>query len=80
MHDWGRGPAYLRVRYMSCPACVDPLTVYYPTRPLTTNVVRHSALYRCPSCGALYEVFPEEKVIPREITEAEAQALFSTVG
>jgi hypothetical protein len=63
---------------MSCESCrADPIaTVYYKGTALGINVSRHSALYRCPACGALYEVFPEEKVNPQEIAESQAQELF----
>ncbi len=63
---------------MSCESCrADPITaVYSRQKPLDSNATRHSALFRCTTCCALYEVFPEEKVMPQEISECEARELF----
>ncbi len=64
---------------MPCAECADPLNVYFTTKALGINIERHSALYRCPACGTLYEVFPEERVRPREVSQDEARALFPGV-
>jgi len=64
---------------MPCPKCADPLAVYYSTNSLGMNLERHSVLYRCPFCGTLFEVFPEERVLPREITNHQARERFPGV-
>jgi hypothetical protein len=62
---------------MACEDCQDPLPVYFRTSSLAINLDRHSALHRCPWCGAWYEVVPEEREAPKEITEATAKKLFA---
>ena len=60
---------------MSCETCADP-TVYHRLDQLAIDFERHAFLLRCPTCGTLYEVFPEEKIPARELTADEARSLF----
>ena len=60
---------------MACEVCADP-TLYFRLIRLADDLTRHAALFRCPQCGTLYEIFPEVKEIPAELTEAEARARF----
>lgn len=52
---------------MPCARCAKSWDVYLREEPLTVNVERHSALYRCPECSMCYEVFPEERRPPQGI-------------
>jgi hypothetical protein len=61
---------------MACQDCADHLQVYFHTKSMAINLDRHAALYRCPSCGAWYEVVPETRDAPKAITEAMAKKLF----
>jgi uncharacterized Zn finger protein len=58
---------------MGCERCADP-TTYHPLEQLAVDSERHSFLLRCPRCGSLHELFPEEKQPARELTPAEARA------
>jgi len=64
---------------MACASCENPLDLYLHNEPLGINAERHAELYRCPSCSSLYEMFPEVKMVPKEISEAEARRLFPAV-
>lgn len=60
---------------MPCDRCRD---VPVPTgrfEKIALNIERHAALYRCKSCGTLYELVAEDKAIP-ELTWAEARRRF----
>jgi hypothetical protein len=43
---------------------------------LARDFERHVELCQCPVCESLYEVFPEDKAAPRELTTEEARARF----
>jgi hypothetical protein len=51
------------------------MEVYFRSKAVAVNFERHSALYRCENCGARYEVFPEEKVRPLEVSERQAREI-----
>lgn len=60
---------------MSCESCADS-TFYHQLDQLAIDFERHAFLVRCPDCGSLHEVFPEERRPAREVTVDEARALF----
>lgn len=60
---------------MPCGGCADP-ELYFRLDRLADDIPRHAALFRCPQCGSLYELFPEEKRAATELTEAEARSRF----
>lgn len=60
----------------ACPACASSWDVYYREQALAINVDRHSALYRCSTCGAYYEVFPEERQPPKRLGPEELAERF----
>lgn len=64
---------------MGCRRCTDP-ELYVRLDRLADDFPRHAALFRCPRCGSLYELFPEEKRPATELTEAEARARFPGAG
>jgi hypothetical protein len=43
---------------------------------LAQDLDRHAELSQCPRCGSLYEVFPEDKALPKELTKDEARKRF----
>ena len=43
---------------------------------LAIDFERHAVLGQCPQCGALYEIFWEDKAPPKEISVDEARARF----
>jgi len=43
---------------------------------LARDFERHAELCECPQCGSLYEVFPEDKAPPKEITKEEGRKRF----
>lgn len=43
---------------MACERCSDP-SLYFLVDRLADDERRHAALFRCPACGALFEVVPE---------------------
>ena len=47
-----------------CSICDDP-SMYFSLKVLASDEVRHALLLECPSCGALWEVFPEVKEMRR---------------
>jgi hypothetical protein len=60
---------------VGCDRCIDP-TLYGQLNRLADDEDRHAALFQCPKCSALYEIFPELKAIPPEVTPEEARARF----
>jgi hypothetical protein len=52
------------------------MEVYFRSKAVAVSFERHSALYRCENCGARYEVFPEEKLRPLEVSERQASEVF----
>lgn len=61
---------------MSCDFCKDAWLHYRKLTELAKDFERHALLLQCPKCGTLYELFPEERGMPRELTEEEERALF----
>jgi hypothetical protein len=43
------------------------------------DLERHAELRKCPQCGALYEVHPEDLAVPSPLTTDEARARFPGV-
>jgi uncharacterized Zn finger protein len=58
-----------------CSICDDP-SMYFSLKVLASDEVRHALLLECPSCGALWEVFPEVKEMPTRLTVNEARSRF----
>lgn len=50
--------------------------MYFHLTRLADDEVRHAALFECPSCGSLYEVFPEAKALPERVTAGVARQRF----
>jgi hypothetical protein len=61
-----------------CDLCQDPWVPWINKQyiHLARDFDRHADLCQCPVCGSLYEVFPEEKAAPKELTTGQAQARF----
>lgn len=61
-----------------CEQCKDPWKLFFDDKfiELAENFERHSILCKCPQCGTLYEMYPEGRATPPEITEAEARERF----
>ena len=61
---------------MNCEYCSNPLDLYLNEDPVASNAARHSFLFQCPRCCALYEVTPEERILPKRLTEQQAAERF----
>ena len=61
-----------------CPSCRDPwdLCTHHLGDRLALDEARHAVLLRCQDCRSLFEAFPEERVTPAHLTEAEARRAF----
>lgn len=58
-----------------CAVCADP-SEYYRLNRVADDQERHAALFRCPTCDSLYEVFPEIKQPPEQLTVPLARLRF----
>jgi hypothetical protein len=72
----GRRPDPAEEILMGCDFCVNAWPVYSRLTELAKDFERHALLLRCPQCGTLYEIFPEERGVPQAITEDEARQRF----
>lgn len=61
---------------MGCELCSETWPVYGTLTELAKDFDRHALLLRCPECGSLYEVFPEERGMPELLTEKQARERF----
>jgi hypothetical protein len=68
------GPTVL----LMCDLCRDSWAPWIHERyiQLARDFDRHAELCQCPQCGSLYEVFPEDKAPPKELTVDEARERF----
>ena len=61
---------------MACEVCEDAWPVYSRLIELASDLDQRAILLQCPRCQTLYEVFPEEPGIPRELSIQEARDKF----
>jgi len=61
---------------MACEVCEDAWPVYSRLIELASDLDRRAILLRCPRCRTLYELFPEERSFPRELSLQEARNQF----
>jgi hypothetical protein len=61
-----------------CELCRNSWDLIFSRRyiELAVDFERHARLCQCPQCGALYELFWEDKAPPKEISVDEARARF----
>lgn len=60
----------------NCSSCAYSWDVYAKGESLAVNLERHSYLYRCSECGTYYEVFPEERELPKALDPQEVAERF----
>jgi uncharacterized Zn finger protein len=58
---------------MACDFCADVTVTYTELDQLAIDFEQHSFLLRCPECGRLFDMAPEEKRPAEELSEAEAR-------
>lgn len=63
---------------MICELCKDPWEPFFADKYIehANSFELHALLCKCPQCGALYDVYPEGRAAPEQITEAEARERF----